>query len=109
MRNNSLGLLPNDRTHAFKFYGSYPFSFGLTIGVSGYWTSGTPVSEFGSGSSPGRMADLSATSRHLGKDARRSGMRASGWSMISESSLEQTGTLGLLLTFCTCSVRKQKS
>jgi hypothetical protein len=44
---NALGLLPDDRTHAFKFFCSYPFSFGLTLGASGYWTSGTPLDELG--------------------------------------------------------------
>lgn len=48
MAKNSLGLLPDDRTHQFKFYCSYPFSSGLTIGLSGYWSSGTPLSVLGS-------------------------------------------------------------
>jgi hypothetical protein len=48
MSNNSLGLMPDDRTHQFKFYCSYPFSPDFTIGFSGYWTSGTPLSELGS-------------------------------------------------------------
>jgi hypothetical protein len=47
MSNNSLGLLPDDRTHQFKFYCSYPISPGFTMGVSGYWTSGTPLNELG--------------------------------------------------------------
>lgn len=47
MMNNNLGLLPDDRTHAFKFFCSYPFSPGFTIGISGYWTSGTPLNELG--------------------------------------------------------------
>jgi hypothetical protein len=49
MSNSSLGLMPDDRTHQFKFYCSYPFSSDFTIGFSGYWTSGTPLSELGSG------------------------------------------------------------
>jgi len=44
---NTSGLLPDDRTHAFKFFGSYAFPFGLTMGLSGYWTSGTPLNELG--------------------------------------------------------------
>lgn len=47
MMDNNLGLLPDDRTHAFKFFCSYPFSTGFTIGVTGYWTSGTPLNELG--------------------------------------------------------------
>ena len=48
MSKNSLGLLPDDRTHQFKFYCSYLVSAGFTIGLSGYWTSGTPLSVLGS-------------------------------------------------------------
>lgn len=39
------GLLPNDRTHVFKLSGSYSFQFGLTVGTSFTWQSGTPLSE----------------------------------------------------------------
>jgi hypothetical protein len=52
MMNNAQGLLPDDRTHSFKFFGSYSFAFGLTVGASGYWVSGTPLSEFGTGLPP---------------------------------------------------------
>jgi len=38
------GLLPTDRTHNLKVYGSYSFSFGLTIGMAGFAYSGVPVS-----------------------------------------------------------------
>ena len=41
------GLLPNDRPHVFKFFGSYRFSFGLAIGTFFLWQSGTPLSELG--------------------------------------------------------------
>jgi len=41
----STGLLPNDRTHVFKFSGSYRLGFGLTAGTSFSWQSGTPLSE----------------------------------------------------------------
>ncbi len=44
---NATGLLPNDRTHVFKFFGSYRLPFGLTIGTSVIWQSGTPLSELG--------------------------------------------------------------
>jgi Carboxypeptidase regulatory-like domain/TonB-dependent Receptor Plug Domain len=36
------GILPSDRTHYFKIYGSYSFPFGLTAGVVGYGRSGLP-------------------------------------------------------------------
>ena len=41
------GLLPYDRTHVFKFFGSYRFDFGLSAGTFFSWSSGTPLSEFG--------------------------------------------------------------
>lgn len=44
---NGTGLLPNDRTHVFKFHGSYRFGFGLLAGTSFVWQRGTPISEFG--------------------------------------------------------------
>ena len=52
---NSLGLLPNDRTHVFKFSGSYRWPIGLTLGTSVLWESGTPLSEWGGGSIPGYL------------------------------------------------------
>ena len=42
------GLLPNDRTHVFKFSGSYKFSFGLTAGITFTAQTGTPLSKYGS-------------------------------------------------------------
>ena len=45
----SQGLLPNDRTHVAKLFGSYRLNFGLTAGVYGIWESGTPLSELGFG------------------------------------------------------------
>ncbi len=42
---NTTGLVPNDRTHVFKFSGSYRFSFGLVTGISLITQSGTPMSE----------------------------------------------------------------
>jgi len=45
--NNATGLLPNDRTHVFKLSGSYRLAFGLTVGTSFSWQTGTPLSEFG--------------------------------------------------------------
>jgi hypothetical protein len=44
---NSLGLLPNDRTHVLKLYGSYRFPFGLTAGTFFTVQSGTPLNQFG--------------------------------------------------------------
>ncbi len=38
------GLLPTDRTHVFKLYGSYQFDFGTTLGFNVYAGSGTPLS-----------------------------------------------------------------
>jgi hypothetical protein len=49
---NALGLMPNDRRHAFKLSGSYGVGFGVTTGMSFSWLSGTPLSEWG-GSSVG--------------------------------------------------------
>lgn len=43
---NTAGLVPNDRTHVFKFSGSYRFAFGLTAGLSFIAQSGTPLSEY---------------------------------------------------------------
>lgn len=40
------GLVPNDRTHVFKFSGYYNFSFGLIAGISFIAQSGTPLSEY---------------------------------------------------------------
>jgi hypothetical protein len=44
---NATGLLPNDRTHAFKLSGSYRVGLGLTTGMSFAWLSGTPLTEWG--------------------------------------------------------------
>jgi hypothetical protein len=44
---NAKGLLPNDRPHVFKFFGSYRFPVGLNIGTFVLWQSGTPLNEFG--------------------------------------------------------------
>jgi hypothetical protein len=50
---NATGLLPNDRTHVFKFSASYGWNFGLTSGISFSWQSGTPLSEIGGSQIPG--------------------------------------------------------
>ncbi|MCJ7582619.1 MAG: TonB-dependent receptor [Candidatus Aminicenantes bacterium] len=55
---NSTGLLPNDRTHVFKLFGSYFFKFGLSIGTNVFLQSGTPLNEFGTFSVPGRIIFL---------------------------------------------------
>lgn len=44
---NATGLLPNDRTHVFKFFGSYNFDFGLSAGTSFILQSGTPLNAYG--------------------------------------------------------------
>lgn len=44
---NLEGLMPNDRTHVFKFSGAYTFDFGLTLGTFFFWESGTPLSNVG--------------------------------------------------------------
>ena len=44
---NSEGLLPNDRTHVFKIFGSYVFNFGFTAGMFFQWMSGPPLNELG--------------------------------------------------------------
>jgi hypothetical protein len=41
------GLLPNDREHQFKAYGSYLWPFKLTTGFFGQFLSGTPISKLG--------------------------------------------------------------
>ncbi len=41
------GLLPNDRTHVLKGWGSYRLPFGLTVGAAAIVASGTPLTEFG--------------------------------------------------------------
>jgi len=54
-----IGLLPNDRTHVLKVFGSYRFPFGLSAGAFFIWQSGTPLSEFGmSAIFPGLMKYL---------------------------------------------------
>ncbi|GLH69697.1 membrane protein [Geothrix rubra] len=48
------GLLPNDRTHIFKFYASHRFDIAgsdLNVGVNWVYQSGTPISYFDDGSS----------------------------------------------------------
>jgi hypothetical protein len=39
------GLLPTDRPHVFKVYGSYTFDFGTNVGLNFYGGSGTPISK----------------------------------------------------------------
>jgi hypothetical protein len=43
---NSEGLLPNDRTHLFKFSGGTQRSSGLNAGITVSWESGSPLNEF---------------------------------------------------------------
>jgi hypothetical protein len=44
---NATGLLPNDRTHVFKFFGSCRIIKNLCAGASVLWQTGTPLSELG--------------------------------------------------------------
>ncbi len=44
---NTTGLLPNDRPHQAKLYGSYHWNFGLTSGLVARYLSGTPISKKG--------------------------------------------------------------
>jgi hypothetical protein len=43
------GYLPNDRRHAFKFYGNYRFTDTLIAGWTSTLSSGRPISTFGAG------------------------------------------------------------
>jgi TonB-dependent receptor-like protein len=77
---NASGLLPNDRTHQVKLYGSYHWLFGLTSGFSSRYLSGSPISKLGSfpgflgfgrrfvtaRGSAGRTPDLFTLDLHLG-------------------------------------------
>ena len=45
-KENATGLVPNDRTHTFKFSGYYSFAFGLVTGISFVAQSGTPLSAY---------------------------------------------------------------
>ncbi len=55
---NSSGLLPNDRPHVLKVYGSQRFDWGLTIGTFFVWQSGTPLNELGATFLPAHFAFL---------------------------------------------------
>ncbi len=44
---NGYGLLPNDRTHVLKLYGSYSFPWGLDLSGNFQLQSGTPISKLG--------------------------------------------------------------
>lgn len=48
----SNGLLPQDRTHAFKLAASYATTFGLGGGVRFQWLTGTPLSVLGASTHP---------------------------------------------------------
>ena len=48
---NATGLLPHDRTHTLKFFGSYYFDFGLSLGTSFFIATGKPLSIIGGHSS----------------------------------------------------------
>jgi hypothetical protein len=44
---NNTGYLSNDRRHQFKIDGYYTFDFGLDLGVSAYYRTGTPITAMG--------------------------------------------------------------
>lgn len=69
---NTLGSLPNERTHQAKLYGSYQWGFGLTSGLIAQFFTGTPVSKVdGAGrfitarGSGGRTPDIYNIDLHL--------------------------------------------
>jgi len=48
------GPLSNDRRHQFKFSGVYNTPYKLSVGVSAYWRSGTPLTRYGYSDAYGR-------------------------------------------------------
>jgi hypothetical protein len=48
------GPLSNDRRHQFKVSGLYNTNFGLVVGLSTYWRSGTPLTRYGYSDAYGR-------------------------------------------------------
>lgn len=48
------GPLSNDRRNQFKFSGTYFSPFKLSVGVSGFWRSGTPLTRYGYSDAYGR-------------------------------------------------------
>jgi hypothetical protein len=48
------GPLSNDRRHQFKLSGYYVFPFGLSVGATGYYRSGTPITRYGYSDAYGR-------------------------------------------------------
>ena len=48
------GPLSNDRRHQFKLSGYYAFPFGLSVGATAYYRSGTPVTRYGFSDAYGR-------------------------------------------------------
>lgn len=46
---NSIGPMPNDRTHVLKVYGAYRFDNGFAASTFFTWQTGTPLSEYGQG------------------------------------------------------------
>ena len=83
---NAEGLLPNDRTHVFKAYGSYRFGARVTAGSYLMLQSGTPLSYLGANpiysydfvflrprGTEGRTPWIWDLNLHLGYDLRRSG------------------------------------
>jgi hypothetical protein len=44
---NARGYLSNDRRHTFKLDGSYVAPFGVTVGLSAFYFTGTPLNKYG--------------------------------------------------------------
>ncbi len=53
-RITNTGFLSNDRRHQFKLSGYYVFPFRLSVGLSAYYRSGTPLSRYGYSDAYGR-------------------------------------------------------
>lgn len=64
---NAYGLLPNDRTHVLKLYGSYSFPWGLDLSGNFQLQSGTPISKLGADDAYGLNEGFCATRGTAGR------------------------------------------
>ena len=64
---NGTGLLPNDRTHVVKLFGSQRVRSSLALGASFLLASGTPLSEYGAVSIPPPFRGLSRPRGTVGR------------------------------------------
>jgi len=60
------GLLPNDRTHQFKLYGTYNLAVGLNVGVGAQLGSGMPLTPMAANPYYSRPGDIPMTKRGAG-------------------------------------------